>query len=62
MPARVYRLNLTTGRKQLWKELMPSDPAGIYYIRPPQFSQDGSAYAYSYARLLSDLYVVDGIK
>jgi serine/threonine protein kinase len=62
LPAKVYRLNLTTGRKQLWKELMPSDPAGIYYIRPPHFSSDGNAYAYSYARLLSDLYVVDGIQ
>jgi eukaryotic-like serine/threonine-protein kinase len=62
LPAKVYRLNLSTGRKQLWKELMPSDPAGIYYIRPPHFSQDGNAYAYSYARLLSDLYVVDGLK
>jgi outer membrane protein assembly factor BamB len=62
LPAKVYRLNLSTGRKQLWKELMPSDPAGIYYIRPPLFSSDGNAYAYSYARLLSDLYVVDGPK
>jgi eukaryotic-like serine/threonine-protein kinase len=62
LPAKVYRLNLATGRKQLWKELMPPDPAGVYFIRPPHFSQDGDAYAYSYARLLSDLYVMDGIK
>jgi Tol biopolymer transport system component len=60
--AKVYKLNLATGRKQLWKELMPPDPAGVYFIRPPQFSSDGNSYAYSYARLLSDLYVVDGLK
>jgi serine/threonine protein kinase len=60
--AKVYRLNLATGRKQLWRELMPPDPAGVYFIRPPQFSSDGNSYAYSYARLLSDLYVVDGFK
>ena len=62
LPAKVYRLNLATGRKQFWKELMPPDAAGVYFIRPPLFSADGNAYAYSYARLLSDLYVVDGIK
>ena len=62
LPAKVYRLNLATGRKQLWKELMPPDPAGVYFIRPPHFSQDGNAYAYSYARLLSDLYVMDGVQ
>jgi len=62
LPAKIYRLNLATGRKQLWKELMPPDAAGIYFIRPPLFSSDGNAYAYSYSRLLSDLYLVDGIK
>ena len=62
LPAKVYRLNLSSGRKQQWKELMPPDPAGVYFIRPPLFSSDGNSYAYSYARLLSDLYLVDGIK
>jgi WD40 repeat protein len=62
LPAKVYRLNLASGRKQLWKELMPPDAAGVYFIRPPLFSSDGNAYAYSYARLLSDLFMVDGIK
>jgi hypothetical protein len=41
---------------------MPPDPAGVYFMRPPLFSSDGNSYAYSYARLLSDLYLVDGIK
>jgi eukaryotic-like serine/threonine-protein kinase len=62
MPARVYRLDLATGRKQFWKEFMPSDPAGVYFIRPPHFSRDGNSYAYSYSRLLSDLFVVEGLK
>jgi hypothetical protein len=62
LPAKIYKLNLATGARQLWKELMPADSAGVYFIRPPQFSQDGNAYAYTYARLLSDLYLVDGLK
>ncbi|HET6219919.1 MAG TPA: protein kinase, partial [Acidobacteriaceae bacterium] len=29
LPARVYRLEMKTGKRTLWKELMPSDPAGV---------------------------------
>jgi hypothetical protein len=62
MPSRVFRLNLSTGRKELWKTLMPPDPSGIFFIRPPHFANNGNAYAYNYSRLLSDLYLVDGLK
>ena len=34
LPARVYHLDLTTGQRSLWKELMPSDPAGVENIIP----------------------------
>jgi hypothetical protein len=62
VPAVVYRIELSTGRRQLWKELNPPDPAGINFIRAPHISADGKAYAYNYSRVLSDLYVVDGLK
>jgi WD40 repeat protein/predicted Ser/Thr protein kinase len=62
LPAKIYKLNLATGSQQLSRELMPPDSAGVYFIRPPQFSRDGNSYAYSYARLLSDLFLVDGLK
>ncbi len=31
LPAKVYRLDLSTGRKELWKELTPSDLTGIHW-------------------------------
>lgn len=62
VPAVVYRVELATGRRQLWKELNPPDPTGINFIRPPHISADGKAYAYNYNRVLSDLYLVDGLK
>ena len=34
LPAKVYRLDLSTGHKTLWKELMPSDSAGVSRIGP----------------------------
>jgi eukaryotic-like serine/threonine-protein kinase len=62
VPALVYRVELSTGHRQLWKELKPPDPAGINFIRTPHISADGKAYAYNYNRVLSDLYLVNGLK
>jgi hypothetical protein len=62
LPARVELLDVSTGRRQLWKELMPADSAGVTAISPPHVSPDGSFYAYSCLRTLSDLYLVEGLK
>ena len=41
---------------------MPSDSTGV--VRTPIVlpSRDGRAYAYSYLRILSDLYIAEGLK
>jgi len=62
MPARVYRLHLADGTRELWKEFSPSDPAGVFRIAPVLVTRDGQAYAYNALRLLSDLYVAAGLK
>ncbi|MFZ0285163.1 MAG: protein kinase [Terriglobales bacterium] len=62
LPARVYRLDLATGHKTLWKELMPSDPAGVSRIGPILLTMDGKSCVYGYHRILSDLYLVEGLK
>ncbi|HSS45336.1 MAG TPA: hypothetical protein VLO07_08350, partial [Thermoanaerobaculia bacterium] len=62
VPARVFRLDLSTGRRELWKELTPPDPAGISGIQYLQIAPDGKAYAYDYGQVLSDLYMVEGLK
>ena len=59
-PARIFRLDLTTGRRIPWRELAPSDPAGILGVWDVAIQNDGAAWAYSYGRLLSDLYAIDG--
>jgi hypothetical protein len=61
MPAKVFRLDLSTGRKQLWRTLMPADAAGVPEIRPPIPTPGGEAYVYSYERTLSELYLVAGV-
>jgi serine/threonine protein kinase/Tol biopolymer transport system component len=62
LPAKAYRLNIATGQRTLWKQLMPPDPAGVELVGPILPSADGTAYVYGYRRMLSDLYLVDGLK
>jgi hypothetical protein len=62
IPARVERLDLTTGKAVSWKDLMPADAAGVTPVFVDTILPDGSAYAYSYGRFLSDLYLVEGLK
>ena len=61
-PARVFRLDLKTGKRMLWKELFPEDPAGDVGTDVVRLTPDGKWYAYSYLRVLSDLYLVEGLR
>jgi Tol biopolymer transport system component len=62
MPARIFRLDLSTGRRELWRELRPADPAGALAVTSVALTPDASSYAYSYVRFPADLYLVEGIK
>ncbi|MGA9494932.1 MAG: protein kinase domain-containing protein [Terriglobales bacterium] len=62
LPAKVYRVDLSSGQETVWKELMPVDPAGIETIGPILITPDGKTYVYGYHRTLSDLYLVEGLK
>ncbi|HEY6138045.1 MAG TPA: hypothetical protein VI670_09810, partial [Thermoanaerobaculia bacterium] len=62
LPARVYRVNLATGARELWREFTPADPAGVYRLAPICIAPDANAYAYNARRTLSDLFVADGLR
>lgn len=62
VPLKIDRVELTTKRREPWKEIAPADLAGVQGIPIVRFSADGKSYAYSTLRVLSDLYVVDGLK
>jgi DNA-binding winged helix-turn-helix (wHTH) protein len=61
LPVRVMRVDVATGRRELWRELGPSDRGGILGIRP-LLTRDAKAYVYTYNRLLSDLFEVRGLR
>ena len=62
LPARVYRLDVQTGQRTLWKQLMPSDPAGVENIGPILITPDAKTCVFGYHRMLADLYLVEGLK
>jgi hypothetical protein len=62
IPARVFTIDLANGQRKLLKSFSPVDPTGLLDNAPPNFSRDLKSYVYSYSRITSDLYVVDGLK
>jgi Tol biopolymer transport system component len=61
LPARVYLLDLASGQRRFWKEIVPADPFGAHRLIRVLPTPDGRAYVYSYRRTLSDLYLVEGV-
>jgi DNA-binding beta-propeller fold protein YncE len=62
LPAKISRLDLATGQRVMWKDLVPADPAGVSQIGPIVLTPTGNAYVYGYHRTLSDLYLVEGLR
>jgi eukaryotic-like serine/threonine-protein kinase len=59
--AKVYRVNVASGKMEFWKAFGEGLPAGAS-AGGPLFSSDGGAYAYVYSQVLSVAYVVKGLK
>ena len=59
----VFRVELATGARVLWKTLTPPDPVGVEDARETVvITPDAQSYCYSYSRRLGDLFVVDGLR
>jgi hypothetical protein len=62
VPTTIYKLDLATGHKQFWKQLVPPDVSGVTDISSVLITPDGNNYVYEYGRTLSDLYLVNDLK
>jgi hypothetical protein len=62
LPARLYRVDLDSGERSVWRDLTPPDPTGIYRVGRMRMSADLAAYAYTYYMQLVDLHVVEGLR
>ncbi len=62
VPAQVFRVDVSNGQRTFWKTVEPADAAGIDTIGRLVMSADNKSYVYAYVRILSDLYLVEGLK
>ena len=59
---KVFRIDVQTGKRDLLLTLSAPDPAGVAAPPEPILTPDGTSYVYSYLRILSDLYLVEGLQ
>jgi Tol biopolymer transport system component len=62
---RIHKLDVSTGNRQFWKELVPPDPTVLIDIGsdPGQvrITPDGTSYAYTYWTSAGELYLAKGL-
>jgi hypothetical protein len=62
IPIEIWRVELESGKRTLFKEITPPDPSGIAGGLNVLITPDGKSYAYTYRRVLSDLYLAPGLE
>ena len=66
MTMTIDRVDLSTGHRTRWKDVVVRDPAGVMHTHsgfvPFLMTHDGSTYVYNYQRVLSTLWVVENIR
>jgi eukaryotic-like serine/threonine-protein kinase len=62
LPGRLDVLDVSTGERRTWKEIVPPDPAGVVQVEPFVVSEDGATFVYSYRRLLGELELITGVR
>ena len=58
----IDRIDMVAGKREPWKELTPSDPAGVYAIWTVHMTPDGKSYVYAFFSMLGDLYLAEGLR
>jgi dipeptidyl aminopeptidase/acylaminoacyl peptidase len=62
VPATVERIDISTGRREFVRKIGPVDPTGVLNVREVILSEDGKAHAYTFRRMLSHLFLVQGAR
>jgi predicted Ser/Thr protein kinase len=62
VPFRIERLDLASGRRVLLHEVAPADRTGVLSSWGAALTDDTNTYAYSYVRMTSRLFVVEGAR
>jgi hypothetical protein len=62
LPVRIDTIDLRSGRRELFKEITPPDPAAFGGIESVVVTPGGNTYAYSYGQYLCNLYLIEGLR
>jgi Tol biopolymer transport system component len=62
LPARIFRVDVESGRRELWKEVAPADRTGLDRIDTIRMTPDGRAYAYGYTRIQGSLQIASNLR
>jgi Tol biopolymer transport system component len=62
VPAKIWKFELATRRRELLREIAPADVAGVTSIEQILLTPDARTVVYGYYHNLSDLYTVSGLK
>jgi hypothetical protein len=60
--AEILRCDMERPRFEVFRQVRLRDPAGAISLFPIDITPDGAHYIYGYMRILSDLYLVDGLR
>jgi Tol biopolymer transport system component len=58
---KIFRIDLATGERRLWKDIRPADPTGLD-IQRVLLTPDGRTLVYAATRTLSRLFLVEGLR
>jgi dipeptidyl aminopeptidase/acylaminoacyl peptidase len=58
---KISRLDVSNGRKEVWKELRTPDPVGVA-ISNVVMTPDGESFAYSFQRDITTLFLIGGLR
>jgi Tol biopolymer transport system component len=62
VPAVVDRIDVATGKREFVRRIAAADPTGVLNVREVLMSADGKAHAYTFRRMLSRLFLVQGAR
>ena len=62
VPAVVDRIDVSTGKREFVRRITSADPTGVLNVREVLMSEDGKAHAYTFRRMLSRLFLVQGAR
>jgi Tol biopolymer transport system component len=62
LPPQLWKVDVQTGNLALWKEVTPPNPVGLLDLTPIRVSPDCQSYAYSPLNVLSQVYLVTGLR